>query len=152
MKIRLANKFDLPYYTALVHKIHNLDHNDKFMNIELDDVYLNKLFNSVIHGHGIALIAEHDNKQVGMTMSIISPNVWSPTTLSLHQVLLYIDENYRNTRAGYKLIAEYNELAEKMREENKIKFHTITASEPMFKIDFSRFGYEMIEKTWIQGV
>lgn len=151
MEVRLANKFDLPYYLSLVHKIHGLGHNKKYYDVELDDEYLNKLFNSVIHGHGIALVVESD-VPVGMAIGIISPNIWSPTSLALHQILLYVEEDYRQTRAGYKLLAKYNDMAEDMRNEKLIKAYTITASEPMFETDFSRFGYEMIEKTWIQGV
>ena len=49
MKIRQANKFDLPYYLHLVHKIHEMKEIGTY-DVILDDTYLNTLFNTVLHG------------------------------------------------------------------------------------------------------
>lgn len=149
MKVRLANKFDLPYYLHLVHKIHNegdIGHYD----VPLDDEYLNSLYNTIINGGGLALVVESDNV-VGMMLGIISPNIWSHNTLVLHQILFYVDEEYRNTRAGHMLITEYNEQCSELLKNKRIGYHTLSATKTMFDIDFSRFGYDCIEKTWISS-
>ena len=149
MNIRLANKFDLPYYTHLVHKIHQDADIGKY-DVKLDDTYLNSLFNTILHGGGIALVVESDSP-IGMMIGVISPNVWSPDTLVMHQILLYVDEEYRNTRAAHMLVTEYIERCEEYRLQNRIKYHSITASKTMFDIDFTRFGYDWIEKTWLSN-
>lgn len=149
MKVRLANKFDLPYYLHLVHKIHNeglIGHYD----VPLDDSYLNSLFNTIINGGGLALVVESDNA-IGMMLGVISPNIWSSDTLVLHQILFYVDEEYRNTRAGHMLITEYNEQCHELIKNKRIGYHTLSATKTMFDIDFSRFGYDCIEKTWISS-
>ncbi len=149
MNIRIANKFDLPYYINLVHKIHELGEIGTY-NVPLDDVYLNSLFNTIIHGGGIALIAESDCN-VGMIVGVISPNVWSPQTMIMHQILLYIDDEYRHTRAGHMLITEYIDRCNELKEQKRIQYHTISATKTMFDIDFTRFGYDWIEKTWLSN-
>jgi len=149
MNIRIANKFDLPYYTHLVHKIHQDADIGKY-DVKLDDTYLNSLFNTILHGGGIALVVESDGP-IGMMIGVISPNVWSPDTLVMHQILLYVDEEYRNTRAAHMLVTKYIECCEEYRSQNRIKYHSITASKTMFDIDFTRFGYDWIEKTWLSN-
>jgi len=150
MNIRMANKFDLPYYLHLVHKIHEMKEIGTY-DVILDDTYLNTLFNTVLHGGGLALIAEHDDSPIGMMMGIISPNIWSHKTLLMHQIMLYIDEEYRHTRIGHMLISEYNDKCVELIEQKRIDYSTISAAKPMFDIDFSRFGYDCIEKTWLSN-
>jgi hypothetical protein len=150
MKVRVANKFDLPYYLHLVHKIHS-DGDIGMYDVPLDDEYLNSLYNTIIHGLGIALVVESDNP-IGMMIGVISPNIWSPTTNVMHQILLYVDKEYRNTRAGHMLITEYMEKCDELKQQNRISYNTISAAKPMFDIDFTRFGYDCIEKTWLSGV
>jgi predicted GNAT superfamily acetyltransferase len=150
IEVRNANKFDLPYFLSVVNRVHSLSHNNKF-GVTLNEKYLNQLFMTVLMGRGTCHVAIVDDKQVGMVMGYIGNNVWSPETLVMYQILIYVEEEFRNTRAGYKLIKEYNDTVLDMMESKRIHFSTITASEPMFEMDFSRFGYELTEKMWVLG-
>jgi hypothetical protein len=69
----------------------------------------------------------------------------------MHQIMLYIDEEYRHTRIGHMLISEYNDKCVELIEQKRIDYSTISAAKPMFDIDFSRFGYDCIEKTWLSN-
>jgi hypothetical protein len=149
MKIRSANKFDLPYYLYLVHSIHEAGKIGTY-NVPLDDKYLNSLFTTIIHGGGIALVAESD-ENIGMMIGVISPNIWSPETQVMHQILLYIDDEYHHTRAGHMLITEYIDKCIELKQQNRIQYHTISATKTMFDIDFTRFGFDCIEKTWLSN-
>lgn len=149
MKIRNANKFDLPYYLHLVHKIHELKEIGSY-DVKLDDTYLNSLYNTIIHGGGIALIVE-SQEPVGMMLGVISPNIWSPENYVMHQILLYVDDEYRHTRAGHMLISEYIDQCHDLKLQNRIQYNTINATKTMFDIDFTRFGYDCIEKTWLSN-
>ena len=148
MKTRLANKFDLPYYLHLVRSIHEKGEIGLY-RVELDDLYLNTLFNTILNGGGIAIIIEVDDTPIGMTLGLINPNIWSNTTLVCHQLLCYVDDEYRHTRAGHMLISEYNEQCQNLIHDKRIKYYTLSAAKPMFDIDFSRFGYDCVEKTWL---
>jgi len=146
MNIRLANKFDLPYFTKLVHEIHKRGEIGDFP-VKINDEYINAMFVSTIHGAGISLIAESDST-VGMLTAIISPNIWSETTLVMNQILLYVDEEYRHTRAGYMLLKKYEELCEELKSKGRIHYYTLNSAKSMFDLDFTRFGYTKIAETW----
>jgi hypothetical protein len=49
------------------------------------------------------------------------------------------------------LISEYNDKCIELIEIKRIDYSTISAAKPMFDIDFSRFGYDCIEKTWLSN-
>ncbi len=147
MNIRLANKFDIPYFIKMVHKIHEQGDIGTF-DVELNDEYLNALFATAINGGGLALIAESD-EPIGIMFALIAPNVWSEKTLLMNELLWYVDEEYRHTRAGYMMLQKYQELCQELIEKKRIRFHTINTAKPMFEIDFTRFGYEKTAETWI---
>jgi len=153
IKIREANKFDVDYFVELVKKVASADHIITYNYGELDAEYLNQLFASIIAGRGVVLIAEDDKKEknIGMAVGLITPALWAPHILNMIQILLWTDEDYRKGRAGHKLLTAYENKVEEYMEQKRIRYSTITASEPLFNFDFSRFNYSMDEKVWIRG-
>ena len=147
MNIRLANKFDLPYFLRKVHEIHEKGEIGEF-DVPLDDEYLNVMFATAINGGGLVLIAESD-EPIGIMLALISPNVWSDKTLLMNEILWYVDEEYRHTRAGYLLLKKYQDICEEMIQKKRIRYHTITTAKSMFDIEFTRFGYDKTAETWI---
>lgn len=150
MKVRVANKFDLPYFLNLIHRINDNDELGDIVQGELDDEHLNVLFATVLAGAGICYIAEHDDETIGMILGIISPNMWAPKYLFLHQVLFYVEEDYRNTRAGYLLFKEFDKECEKMVESKRIHHFTLSMPKTLLDMDFEKYNYELSEKTWIK--
>jgi hypothetical protein len=145
MIIRPANKFDLPYFVHIAKKVQDMSFipDDK----KVIDTHMNVLFNTILHGGGIALIAESE-QPIGIVVGTINENLWVPQMYMLTQVLLYVDEEWRHTKAGYKLLKAYNEETEKLINDGRIEMSVIHAAEPLHDIDFSRFGYKMSEKIW----
>lgn len=149
MHIREANKFDLPYFIDLIHRINDNDELGDIVCGELDDEYLNQLFATVLAGAGVCYIAESDSR-IGMILGIVSPNMWAPKYLFMHQVLYYVEEEYRNTRAGYMLFKEFDKQCQKLVEQKRIHHVTLSAPRTLIDMDFERFDYELTEKTWIK--
>jgi hypothetical protein len=145
MNIRRANKFDLPYFLYTTRKVQDMSFipNGK----KVDEEHMNILFNTILHGGGIALIAESD-QPIGLVVGIVNENLWVPKMYMLTQILLYVDEEWRDTKAGYRLLKEYNVATQELIDTNRIEMSVIHAAEPLHDIDFSRFGYKMAEKIW----
>ena len=145
MIVRKANKFDLPYFIHVAKKVQDMDFipDDK----QVIDKHFNVLFNTILHGGGIALIVESE-EPIGMVVGIINENLWLPNMFMLTQILLFVDEEWRHTKAGYKLLEAYNDTVEKLIEQKRIETSVIHAAEPLHDVDFSRFGYKMSEKIW----
>lgn len=150
MKIRSANKFDLP------HIIEMLKHFREQTPIELmrdcdNAEYINKLYHHIILGGGIALVAETD-KVVGMIIGVKDQNIWDPNMRILRELVYWVEPEHRNTTAGYRLLKEYNKQAQELVDEGKIKLFTMTKMVNSPDLDFSRFGYTKTEEVWVAGV
>ena len=146
--IREANKFDLPYFRSVIDTVHLMDHTSLVHDMELDDDHLSTVMNVSIIGGGVNLIAEREGEPVGIIMGLIMPNMWVPKAFFLNQVLFYVDPEYRHTRVAHSLFTEYNERADELIEQKRILSHIMTASEPLFEVDFERFGFKLTEKIW----
>lgn len=147
--IREANKFDVKYFIDCVHKVHMDDDVGYFPGAELDDEYLSKLYNGIIHGMGLALVYEKDNQPVAIMVGVKSPNVWCPDIMFLHQMLLFIEPEHRKGSIAYRLVKRFTDECKKLQYENKIHFYTINAPTTMHNLDFTRFGYTKDELTWV---
>jgi N-acetylglutamate synthase-like GNAT family acetyltransferase len=153
MKIRLANKFDLPRMLEMIQHFSEQGNMPKQLsNDELDLLYINKLFHHLILGAGIVLVAEKNNEVVGLIMGIKNSNIWYPSQIVLSELIFWIEPEHRKGRIGYNLLKEYNKLAEEMRQQNKITMYTMTKTIHFNQINYERFGYNKIEETWAIGV
>ena len=81
---------------------------------------------------------------------MINPHLFAPHIAIMTQIVLWVDEGYRKI-AGSKLMEAYENKTDEYMEEGRIRYGVITASEPLFKLDFSKFGYTMDEKCWLRG-
>lgn len=149
--IRQANKFDLPYFVEATKKLHAKNHNSWSKDLQVDEVHMSRLYQSLIHGQGIVLVYEQDNKILGMIAGLINPFLWAPDTHIMYQILFHTDEVKNKKKVAYKLIEAYNQAGDELMTKNRIYKYAFTASEPMFDIDMSKFNYKMVEKTWVVG-
>jgi GNAT superfamily N-acetyltransferase len=152
MNTRLANKFDvndilrmLGTFIDTVQLPGNTLKNPDFN-------YFNKLYHHIIIGGGLAVVAESDNKVVGMLIGIKDQNILSPNDITLREMIFWIDPDYQKTRAGYKLLKTYISEAEKLREQDIIKVYTMTNTENLENINYERFGFRKIEETYAIGL
>jgi hypothetical protein len=151
MKIRKANKFDLPFFQEAVLNLHNKDHNSWSRDLTVDQNHNNILYQTLLFGEGTVFIAEKDNEPIGMIAGYISPFLWKPNVKIMYQILFYISDKHKSSRVGYKLIDAYNKEGQRLMKENKIYKYSFTASEPMFNLDLEKFNYKLVEKNWIVG-
>lgn len=153
MTIRPANKFDVNKVIELIkHFIESANLNNKIKH-NIDYTYVNQLYHHCILGGGLVLVAEEQNGDlVGIIAGIKSPNIWYVDDVSLREIVFYIEPEYRKGRIAYKLITEYNKLAKDMLDDGQISSYTMTNTEQLQKIDYSRFGYNKVEETWAVGM
>jgi hypothetical protein len=149
MKIRKANKFDLPFFQEAVKNLHSKDHNSWSQDLTVDEKHNNILYQTLLFGEGTVFVAEKDNEPIGMIAGYISPFLWKPDVKIMYQILFYVKE--KNNKVSYKLIEAYNNEGKRLVSENKIYKYSFTASEPMFDLNLEKFNYKLVEKNWIAG-
>lgn len=150
MKIRKANKFDLPAVIDMLRNFRNNTPIEIMRECDNED-YINRLFHHIILGGGIALIAE-DKNYVGMIIGVKDQNIWDPDMKVLKELVYWVEPEYRGTTAGYKLLLQYNKLAKELMDKQKIKMYTMTKMVNSPDLDFSKFGYKKTEEVWVAGV
>jgi len=150
MKIRQANKFDLP---NVLDMLRNFRSNTpiEMMRECNNEEYINKLFHHIILGGGVALIAE-DKNTAGMIIGVKDQNIWDPNLKVLRELVYWVEPQYRGSSAGYKLLLQYNKLARELVNENKINMYTMTKMVNSPDLDFTKFGYKKTEEVWVAGV
>ena len=152
MKIRKGNKFDIHDILEMVETF--VDHSNLSEKIKnnIDYTYVNQLYHHLLLGGGLVLVAENDDGVVGMIAGIKAPNIWHQDDVSLREIIFFVHEKYRNGRTAYKLITEYNKEAQKLLDDGMISAYTMTKTEHLDQLDFSRFGYNKVEETWAVGM
>lgn len=151
MKIREATKFDLPKVLDLVSDFYNGVELDLKNYGELDLEYVNKLYHHIVIGGGVAIVAEHGEKLVGIILAVKNPNIFYPDKIVLNEMLIYVDPVHRKSSACYKMLLKYKELGDKMIKNEEITTFTVTKTEHLDEIKFENLGYRKTEEVWVVG-
>lgn len=151
MKIREADKFDLPKVLDLIDNFYNGVELDLKNYGQLDLEYVNKLYHHIILGGGVAIVAEKDEKLVGIILALKSPNIFYPDKTVLNELLVYVEPEHRKSSACYKMLVKFNEIAEQMIKDEQITTYTVTKTEHLDEIKFERFGFRKSEEVWVAG-
>lgn len=155
MNIRLANKFDQPFLLDVLKNYQqqiDLPETSLNLSIVVKEEYISKLFQHILLGAGLALIAEKDNKAVGILLALCNGNVWDPEVKTLNHLLLWVEPNARTSSAAMRLLRAYNEHGNKMIKENKIKMFSITKAYHLKKLNLEKMGFKKAEETWCIGL
>lgn len=145
MKIRLANKFDIPQLAEMLR--HYRDSGAiKGLKVEDETTGL-KILTAIIVGMGVAIVSEKDNKLTGMLLAIKTPFMWDNTKLVMSEIAYWVEPEHRGSTAGYRLLSKYVEIADDLMQNGTIMNYTISQMAEQ-KLDYSRFGLKPIETTW----
>jgi len=152
MKVRQANKFDLPEICRMLRSFRSKTPID-FMESCDNEPHIIKLFTHILAGAGVAIMAVDDNdKPVGIIAGIIDSNVWEPEFKVLRELMFWVDEDSRGSSAGARLIRAYNLAAEQLIAKERIKAYTMTKMINSPDLNFSRYGYRKSEEVWVAGI
>jgi N-acetylglutamate synthase-like GNAT family acetyltransferase len=113
-----------------------------------NDTYVRRLLCQFMTA-GCILLAEHEEETIGMLIGGITPDPWLPKVQTLREVAWWVDEEYRQTSAGYKLLLKYIALGKKLQDEGLIQGFTLTNMEQSPDFDLEKRGWRPIEKNYI---
>ena len=145
MKIRLANKFDIPQLAEMLR--HYRDSGTiKGLKVENEETGM-KILTAIIVGMGVAIVSEKDDKITGMLLAIKTPFMWDNTKLVMSELAYWVEPEHRGSTAGYRLISKYVEIADELMQKGVIMNYTLSQMAEQ-NLDYSRFGLKPIETTW----
>lgn len=145
MKIRQANKFDLPQLLQMLWNYHDSG-SIKGLSVD-DEETAKKILTVILVGGGLALVSEKDNKLTGMLLAVKSPFLWDHKKLIMNEIAYWVEPEHRGSTAGYRLLKEYVEHCDSLKDDGKIHNYTMSQLSGQ-NLDYSRFGFRPVEQTW----
>ena len=108
--------------------------------------YWDQLLNTILAGAGVIFI--EPNK--GLVIALIAPSVWCNKTLQLYELAWYVKPEHRNTSIGYRLLKQYVDYGNQLKQSGRIKFFSIGKMVTSPNIKYEKFGFKKLDENWIQ--
>ena len=119
---------------------------------QYNDKYVRNFLCHVIKT-GIVLVGEVDNRIEGMLIGLISSDPWLPEVKTMREIAWWVEEEYRMTSLGYKLLKKYVEAGEKMTDAGLIDGFTLTLMDKSPDLGLEKRGWKPIERNFLyEGV
>jgi N-acetylglutamate synthase-like GNAT family acetyltransferase len=151
MKIRHANKFDFPQIGEMLRRFKLKCPTDISINFD-NETHVATVYAHIMAGRGLALVAEKDGKLAGMLIGIVDSLIWDPDTRVLREIAYWVDEEYRGSTAGYRLLAQYVKEGDEMVENGRINAYSMVKMTNSPDLKFEKFGFKKTEEVWVAGV
>lgn len=146
MTIRSATAFDKQAVMAMLAQYRQQSPLNFQRDIALDTA--GKIFDMIIAGAGVCLVAEDDEGVHGFLMAIRTNNLWSPKTWALQELAYWVNPDKRGTTSGYRLLRAYCDFAEHYKHEGRIAYYTVSKMSTSPDLKYEKFGFKLLESTW----
>jgi hypothetical protein len=147
MKIRTANKFDIPAIITMMKRYR--EHSPLPCLRDADNVpYIESIITHILAGRGIIFIAEWTDGPIGMLIALKNPNVWDPAILVMNELAYWVNQEHRGSSAGYRLLDAYRQHCQELVNTGEIRFFTISKMVNSPDLKYEKFGFEKLEEMW----
>lgn len=147
-QIRKASPFDIP---QILDKLRDYRSCMPYGFLaDADDAdHVKTLLTHLMAGQGVVLVAEQENRILGVLIAGVMPSIWSPKHLVLTEFAYWVDPEARGGTTGYRLLREYLDEAIKMREAGRIANCFISKMVNSPDLSYERFGFKKLEEFWV---
>lgn len=143
--IRQANKFDIP---KIIDMLWNYHDSGNLPNMQItSDETARRILTHILLGGGIAIVSEVNTMLNGMLLAVRTPYLWDNSRHVMNEIAYWVEPDYRNGTVGYRLLREYIDICDDLKDQGKITNYTLSQMEGQ-QLNYSRFGFKPIEHTW----
>lgn len=150
IKIVEANKFHQDIIISMLKDYRDSTPLEMFSQCN-DEDYIKRLLAHIFAGRGVLLLAYKNETPIGMLVSFVDQSIWDPKLCILKELAYWVKPEFRGTSAGYRLLSKYNDIAQSLFEQKRIKQWTISKMVNSPDLNYERFGFKQIETTYSQG-
>lgn len=143
--IRKATKYDKLQIIEMMKAFREESNIEQYKHLD-NLTYWNKLLDTILAGQGVIFI--EDGK--GLIMGLITHTAWCDRTFQMYELAWYVKPEFRNTTVGYRLLKEYIEYGQQLKEQGRIRLFTIAKMVTSPDIKYDKFGFKKLDETWIQ--
>lgn len=143
--IRKATKYDKLQIIEMMKAFREESNIEQYKHLD-NLTYWNKLLDTILAGQGVIFI--DDGK--GLIMALITHTAWCDRTFQMYELAWYVKPEFRNTTVGYRLLKEYIDYGQQLKDQGRIKLFTIAKMVTSPNIKYDKFGFKKLDETWIQ--
>ena len=118
---------------------HNPDYNDR---------HVRALLTHLIR-EGVIIVGELDGELQGMLIGMVNSDPWLPHIKTMREIAWWVEEPYRMTSLGYKLLKKYVDVGEQLQQKGKIDGFTLTLMEKSPDLDLEKRGWTKVERNYL---
>ena len=147
MEVRSARVEDYDDIKRLMIDFANFNPIEDLHNPKYDFVHVNNVIDHILKT-GIALVCEHNERVIGMLLATIQGDLWLPDVKRMTEVAWWVEEEFRGTTAGARLLNRYVAIGLEAKDRGHISTFTLTtlATTPDLKLEDR--GWEPIDYNW----
>lgn len=146
--IRQATRYDIPRLLEIV-EAYAYENPIKILGETCNHFprHVEELLFSIIQGKGFIYI---DNNMRGAIVAIKQNNIWSPKVRELHELLWWVEPEYRNGTIGGRLWKAFDIHAQEMLDLGNVDIvsTSISANGPL--IDYTKRGYKAVGASFVK--
>ena len=146
--IRLATRYDIPRLLEIV-EAYAYENPIKVLGRTQnhDPVYVEQLLFSIILGKGFIYI---DKGLRGAIIAVKQQNVWCPKVRELHELLWWVEPEYRNSTIGGRLWKAFDRTGTEMLNSGDVDLIMTSVSSHGPLIDYTKRGYEAVGASFVK--
>jgi N-acetylglutamate synthase-like GNAT family acetyltransferase len=147
MQVRNAQIKDYDDIKRLMIDFANNNPVEDLKNPKYDYVHVNNVIDHILKT-GIALVCTEHDRVIGMLLATIQGDLWLPHIKRMTEVAWWVEEEYRGTSAGARLLNRYIAIGIEAKDRGHISTFTLTtlATTPDLKLE--QRGWEPIDFNW----
>lgn len=148
--IRVATKFDS---SKIMELLINYQNSSSLSKVDGKSITCTKtaekLLIHIFAGAGIAFVSEQNNTMTGILLGIRTPSLWNHDKLVMNEICYWVEPEYRNGTAGYRLLKAYVDYCKELQDSGNIQNFTISQMVDT-NLKFNKFGFKKVEEVWSQ--
>jgi hypothetical protein len=118
---------------------HNPQYNDRHVRTLLSHIMQN----------GVIIVGEADGELQGMLIGMINSDPWLPHVKTMREIAWWVEEPYRMTSLGYKLLKKYVDVGEQLQQTGKIDGFTLTLMSQSPDLNLEKRGWSQVERNYV---
>jgi len=118
---------------------HDPQYNDRHVRTLLTHIMQN----------GVIIVGEADGELQGMLIGMINSDPWLPHVKTMREIAWWVEEPYRMTSLGYKLLKKYVDVGEQLQQTGKIDGFTLTLMTQSPEFDLEKRGWSQVERNYV---
>lgn len=146
--IRVATRYDIPRLLEIVEAYAFENPIKTLGKIENHDpAYVEQLLFSIMQGRGFIYI---DKGLRGAIIAVKQRNVWCPKVNELHELLWWVEPEYRNGTLGGRLWKAFDRTATEMLKRKDIDLIVTSVSSKGAWVDYTKRDYEPVSASFVK--